>query len=59
MSILAIPVLSAPIRGAMHDAYRAETGRLAEDGVLRFPAVALLAVGQHSGAAHGPRSAAA
>ena len=48
---------TSEVRAAMRDAYRAETARLAPDGVLRFPAVALLAVGRRSGAAHGPRSA--
>ncbi|GAA4734728.1 hypothetical protein GCM10025783_00470 [Amnibacterium soli] len=40
------------VRAAMHDAYRAETARLAVDGVLRFPAIALLAIGRRSGGAH-------
>ena len=47
---------TAAMRAAMRDAYRTETARLAADGVLRFPAVALLAVGRRSGgAAEGER----
>jgi hypothetical protein len=38
----------APVRAAMEDAYRTETAGRAEDGVLRFPAVALVAVGRRS-----------